>query len=481
MSNTQNRTINRLCLLEMWERFSYYGMRSLLVLYMVKIIGFEDGKAYVIYGLFASICFFIPVVGGYIADRFLGYKHLVMTGAFLMCIGQLTLALATITESTLYIGIAFIAIGTGFFKSNISTMLGSVFDKSSSCNRDNGFRKFYIAINFGSFIASISCGAIAQIYGWNYAFGFAAVGMLLGLILLISSRNILKDIGNPQHVSNEKLKLYVPMSYLVGGLFTAITVGMFYYADQSIKIISLLGVAVIAHLMYLTTTFKANERRGIYLILAMLLFFMTMFAIEMHIGSFINIFTDKHVNKTLFGITIPTASLQSINPLTIILLGSSLSYLMRKVKAKYTLMIFGAGFFMALISFLTLYIACSYFNQDYQVSIFFLITAMVFLALSEVMMAPIMQSLVTFIAPQKIRGYMMGFMTMSLSYSNILGGIILKNLLNIEKSNTEVTGEISLATYQSCFFKVTIAFAILSLFYIILYKSLTRIYRSYGK
>ena len=201
----------------------------------------------------------------------------------------------------------------------------------------------------------------------------------------------------------------------------------------------------------------------------------------MHLGSFINLFTDKHINKSSFGIEIPTASLQSLNPLTIIALGSIVSFMIRKVDAKYTLVIFGTGFALALLSFLTLYVACSFYNQNYQINIIFLIVSMVFLALSEVMMAPIMQSLATYIVPKKIRGYMMGFIMMSLSYSNILGGVILKNLLHIEKSSGEITSALSLATYQNCFLKVTIAFAALSLVYVVLYRPLTKIYASYSK
>ena len=283
MSNLQNKIVNRLCLLEMWERFSYYGMRSLLVLYMVKVLGFEEGKAYIIYGLYASVCYFVPVIGGLLADRYLGYKNLIMSGTVLMCIGQLVLALTNANEALLYTGIAFVAIGTGFFKGNITTMLGSIYKDDDASNRNNGFRKLYIAVNFGSFIASISCGAIAHLYGWNYAFGFAAFGMLVGLALLISSKEILKNYGNPIDASPSKMKLYIPLSYVTGFAAVGAMTVMLYYAEFSIKVVSFLGLIVIGHLIYITSKFKKSERRGIYLILAMLLFLMTMFALEMEL------------------------------------------------------------------------------------------------------------------------------------------------------------------------------------------------------
>jgi len=273
MSELQNKIVNRLCLLEMWERFSYYGMRSLLMLYMVKIFGFEEGKAYIIYGLYASICYFVPVIGGFLADRYLGYKNLMTAGAVLMLIGQTILSITEIKTELLYAGMAFVAIGMGFFKGNVSTMLGSIFDKGDTNGRDSGYRKFYIMINFGAFVASVSCGAIAHLYGWNYAFGFAAIGILICLINLLSSKSLLKSYGNPINPDKKRMKLYIALSYILSFAAVAGITIMFHHANTSINIISLLGLLVVGHLIYITTKLPKHERRGIYLIVTMLLFF----------------------------------------------------------------------------------------------------------------------------------------------------------------------------------------------------------------
>lgn len=482
MSHLQTKLMTRLCILEMWERFGYYGMRSLLTLFIIKQIGFEEGKAYLIYGLYASICYIVPVLGGFLADRLLGYKNLLFSGSILMCFGHGILTFFCGDERFLYLGIASIAIGTGFFKGNISNMLGSIYGDHNSKDRDNGFRSFYIAINFGSFIASILCGIIAEVYGWTYAFGFAGVAMMLGFITLIASKNVLRDFGNPPQNPIVKLNKYIKKSidYFMGILLIAVATLMFSYYTISIKIISVIGGLILVHLIYIMSKYDGKSQRGILFLLMMLFFLMVMFALEMQIASFINVFTDKHVNREVFGIMIPTASLQALNPLTIIIIGSVVSYMLRKTSAKYSLVVFGVGFLMSCICFAILYIGCHFYDTNYKINIIFLVSAMIFLALSEIMMGPIIQSLVTYIAPKEIRGYMMGVVMLFLSYSNILGSVILKNLLNMDKTKMGDSNTLdSLISYQDCFLKVTSIFVIVAIMYGLFYKFMRKIYLSF--
>ena len=484
MSNFQSKLMTRLCLLEMWERFGYYGIRALLTLFIIKQLGFNEGKAYLIYGLYAAICYIIPILGGFLADRLLGYKNLLLSGSIFTCLGHFVLTFLSSNEALLYLGIAFVAVGTGFFKGNISNMLGSIYGDHNNSERDNGFRRFYIAINFGSFCASILCGIVAEIYGWKYGFGLAGVGAVIGFITLIASRDILRNYGNPPKDSLMKIRglLYKnSINYLAAAVLVFTVTLMFFYYEASIKIISVIGGTIILHLAYITTKLDRKSQKGMVFLVTMIFFVMVIFALEMQLGSFINIFTDKHVKRNLLGITIPTASLQALNPLTIILLGSGVSYLLRKTSTKYSLMIFGTGIVMSCICFAILYFGCNHYDEHYKINIAFLVIAMMFLALSEIMMAPIIQSVVTYIAPEKMRGYMMGFLLLCLSYSNLLGSVILKYMLHIDKGKVDNNGTLtSLLNYQECFLKVTIAFVIVALIYVALYKPMIKIYSSFN-
>ncbi len=173
---------------EMWERFSYYGMRALLVLYMIKgFLAYPDGDAYKIYGAYTALVYMTPFFGGMLADRFLGARRCVVLGGLLMALGQLTLMIPN--SFVFYIALALLVIGNGFFKPNISTIVGTLYGDKDP-RRDGGFTIFYMGINLGAAIAPLLCGYIGERYGWHYGFGLATVGMLIGLAVFVVPRPV---------------------------------------------------------------------------------------------------------------------------------------------------------------------------------------------------------------------------------------------------------------------------------------------------
>ena len=480
MLKLQKKLMLTLSFLELWERFGYYGMRALLALFLIKHFGFSDSKTMLIYSLYASICYIVPVIGGFLADKILGYKNLLFTGGVLICFGHIIMSFISSNEEMLYLGLAFIAIGTGFFKGNISNMLGTIYDKRRNKDRDSGFRIFYIMINLGSFVSSLICGIVAEVYGWSYGFGLAGLGMLTGLTTLLFSKRLLYNYGNPP-----KEKLYALnklgslgmnlVGYISGFILIAIVTMMFSYIEISLKIISVTGIFIFLHLVYMASNCTPKERLGILFIFIMMMFLMLMFALEMQLGSFINIFTDKYVDRTMFGIEIPASSLQALNPFTIIILGSLVTILLAKASSKYSLMIYGSGLLLSALCFMTLYLGCN-LATDCKMPIIFLIIAMILLALSEVMMAPIIQSLITYVVPEKMRGYMMGILMLCLSYSNLAGVLIVKYI--VDDTGEKITDAASLIIYQEAFFKIGILFIVATILYAISYKFLKKIYNS---
>lgn len=189
-----------LSFVEMWERFSYYGMRALLVVFMTSVYGFNDPKAYAIYSVYAALSYAGPVLGGIIADRLMGFKKMIMLGAVINCFGHTAMACSETSEMMFTIGLGFVAFGSGMFKGNISNLLGSCYSLSDP-KRDSGFTLFYVGINLGGFLASILCGYVAHAYGWHYGFGLAGLGMLLGLLALLRFRSILEGKGMPPQIN----------------------------------------------------------------------------------------------------------------------------------------------------------------------------------------------------------------------------------------------------------------------------------------
>ena len=195
---------------EMWERFSFYGMRALLIFYLTQHFLFDDAMSAGIYATYGAMVYLMPVLGGMIADRYLGFRKAVIVGAVLLCCGHLGMAFEgdparsvegvvvrdSVSLQVLYLSLAFIVIGVGFLKSSISNMVGELYGPDDP-RRDGGFTLFYMGINLGAFVAGIVCGYLGQTYGWRYGFGLAGIGMLAGLFTFVRGRRLLLGAGEP--------------------------------------------------------------------------------------------------------------------------------------------------------------------------------------------------------------------------------------------------------------------------------------------
>ncbi len=219
---------------EMWERFSYYGMRSLLVFYMIKgFLGLNDGQAYGVYGAYTALVYATPFIGGIVADKLLGQRHAVILGGALMAAGHLLMGVESSTP--FYVALALLVVGNGFFKPNISTMVGSLYPPGSE-RRDAGFTLFYMGINLGAAMSPLICGYIGERYGWHYGFGLATIGMILGLMIFIAPRQV-----NMVTISAGALTAS-------GGLLAVSESGIFWYLNAFIAVAMVVaaGVAVAA-------------------------------------------------------------------------------------------------------------------------------------------------------------------------------------------------------------------------------------------
>jgi POT family proton-dependent oligopeptide transporter len=193
------RCLGLLFIVEMWERFSYYGMRALLILYLVNALQWPDGEAARLYGAYTGLVWLTPLIGGYLADRFIGTRRSLVIGGAVIALGHIALAFGPqpVTGDVplkdmsvmwpFYLGLALVIIGTGFFKPNVSTMVGQIYREGDQ-RRDAGFTIFYMGINLGAFLAPLVCGSLGQRVGWHYGFGAAAVGMILGLVVYLWGR-----------------------------------------------------------------------------------------------------------------------------------------------------------------------------------------------------------------------------------------------------------------------------------------------------
>lgn len=449
---------------ELWERFSFYGMRALLTLYMVDVV-FEalsnrDYAAAAVYASYGSLVYASTVIGGKVSDSILGMRHSIFLGGILMAIGHFVLAIEN--DIAFYLALAFIVVGNGFFKPNISTFVGSLY-KEGDPRKDSGFTIFYMGINIGAFVSPLLCGWLGSEYGWHYGFALAGFGMLLGLAFFWSGikKNVFGDKGMPtntQVYSNAKYGL--KNSQLVTVLaFLSVPLIAFLlssyqpvYGDQNIVniIFKGIGIVVLAYLIYEMARATSVERNKL-IVAVFLTFFMTIFwGFHELSGSVITLFAQRNVNLSF----INAAQTNSINALYIIVLAIPISllwqYLSKKKINPRTPYKFAIGLAFAAISFYVLAISAESADANGKVPFSFLMIMYFILSVGELFMSPVGLSKMTDLAPARLIAFIMGVWFLSSAFAFQIVGFIGKELA-VESTDKNVGGFDSLGIYTDGF------------------------------
>jgi POT family proton-dependent oligopeptide transporter len=376
---------------EMWERFSYYGMRAILVLYLIQAtadknagLGWTNGEALALYGWYTMFVYVASIPGGWLADKFFGQKKAVLYGGILLVLGHSVLAVEQMWA--FYSGLGLIILGVGLLKPNISTMVGGLY-KQGDIRRDKGFTIFYIGINVGAFLSSLIVGYVGEVHGWHYGFGLAGIGMALGLIQYLAGQKYLKNVGNflgTSENAEEKAALDKPLT-------------------------------------------KIEKDRIIVLFISFLLVIVFWGAFE-QAGGLMNIYAKDKTNRMLMGMEIPASWFQSLNAMFIIFLGTTVAafWASRKLKGKVStslfkmilgLIIMGTGFF-----FMTA--AAGQYEADGSSAMYWLVLAYLFHTIGELCISPVALSYITKLAPLKYASLMMGIYFAMTGFGNKLAGLL---------------------------------------------------------
>jgi POT family proton-dependent oligopeptide transporter len=457
------RALFALFMVELWERFSYYGMRAILVLYMTSELikggfAFDDATAYGIYGAYGALVYLTPILGGVFADRIMGFRKAIIWGALLMAAGQFTLFADN--QTTFFIGLALLVIGNGFFKPNISSMIGKFYPDGDP-RRDGAFTIFYMGINIGAFLTPLTCGAIGEIEGWKYGFLTAGVGMMLGfgIFMWAQSKGWFESYG--YEPSEQKSMLQGLPNKWLPYLTTAVMVPLAWLLIKQNDVVdvglAVLAILILGYLLFQSTRYEQVQRQRIWVIVILLLFttvFWTFFELA---GSAMNLFTERNVNRSFLGSNIPTTFFQSVNPLFIMLFAPLFSWLWIKMaqsgkepsapyKFALGLVLLGAGFLV-----LTL-------GKGYAVAglvpALFLILLYLLHTLGELTLSPVGLSLVTKLSPATIVAFLMGIWFLSSSIAHQAGKHIAKLTTVSEKSIVQspaFTESLTEAAYKNLF------------------------------
>jgi proton-dependent oligopeptide transporter, POT family len=415
------RGLTTLFFTELWERFSYYGMRALLLLYMVAPadkggLAMDAKHGAAIYGLYTFSVYFTSIPGGWIADQLLGQRAAVLLGGILIAMGHFSMALNILPM--FYAGLVIIVLGTGLLKPNISTIVGQLYEKDDP-RRDGGFSIFYMGINLGALIAPLICGYLGQKVGWHWGFGSAGVGMTIGVIQFAMARRRLRGKGELLQRPPNAGTLWA------GVLASLVATALALYFLFDYKLI-LVVVSAAAFFVWLAS--KADrgiERKRVIAIMVLFVFATLFWAGFEQAGSSLNLFADRVTRTSLFGWNFPSSWFQSVQPLFIILLAPVFAALWVRMgpKEPSSPAKFAYGLLFVGLGFLILVPAASMFESTgVRVSPMWLVTLYFLHTVGELVLSPVGLSTVTKLAPERMVSSMMGVWFLSIALGNMIGG-----------------------------------------------------------
>jgi len=439
---TQPKQLWMLFFTEMWERFSFYGMRALLILYMVNVLKMADKEANFQYAAYNALVYTTPLLGGWLADRILGYRKSIILGGLLMAIGHLVLALPQ--DFTFFLGLGFLISGNGFFKPNISSLLGKFYE-GNDIRKDTGYSIFYMGVNIGAFLGSMLCGYIGQKVNWHYGFGLAGIFMILGLTIFMLFKHILEDKGhspNPEELAKVSNGLSMEKWYYLGA-FALVPICMLLVKIPAITswVLYPLGVISLIYLIYLSQQFDAEAKEKMWAAVILITFSFFFWGFYEQAGGSLNLMAERNVDFHVKNTNLSSAMMNNAtNPFYIIfltpLLGMFWTYADKNISWMSIPIKFGFSFILVALGYFIFYQggALGLSNQSGLMPLMYFMMAYFFITLGELFLSPIGLSMITKLSPSNMFGFMMGIWFLASALGHKLAGLI-GSFMAIPKTN----------------------------------------------
>lgn len=462
---------------ELWERFSFYGMKFLLLLYLTKYHLFDDTAGLEVLGGYAALVYAMPVIGGLLADRYLGMRKAVVFGGILLALGHLGMAFegeqarqeaGNIVRDdralqVFYFSLALIVMGVGFLKPNISTIVGQLYAQDDP-RRDPGFTIFYMGINIGAFSATLLCGYLGETYGWSYGFGAAGIGMVIGLITFLRGQKYLHGLAEPRDVQLLAQRSALGISrewtiYLgaVAGIFVLWQMLQFHAAVG--LLLNTLSLAVVLGLAwFLAVKCDAVERSRMLVLMILTLSTVVFWSLFEQGAASMTLYADRVMDKNLLGVELKASQFGSLNSLFIFLLAPLFAWLWtvlgRRGLEPGTPVKFALGIAQAGLGFGALVIGAATPNDAGMVAAYWMVLAYLLHTMGELCLSPVGLSAVTKLSVPRVVGVMMGVWFLATAYSEFVA-VQLSKLAAIETVDGAVQDVgLALASYTDLFEKL---------------------------
>jgi proton-dependent oligopeptide transporter, POT family len=431
ISTKQPRQLYLLFFAEMWERFSFYGMKALLIAYMVSQLNYDDPKAYAILGSYAALVYTMPMFGGFMADKFIGYQRSVLFGGILMTLGHFILAVPQ--NWSFFYGMAFIICGNGFFKPNISSLVGTLYSENDP-RRDSGFSIFYMGINIGAAIGGFLCAYVAKEFNWHYGFGLAGIFMAIGLVVFLFGKKSLGEKGlppDPEVLKKPVFAFLKPEHLIYGGTFLVIplVVTLFHQYHMMDYIMFGLGIAALVYVISVGMKMEKGAKLKLFAALIMIIFSIVFWAIYEQNAGAMNLLAERNSKMEFLGIDLPELSMNNFLPpgwvIVLTLIVAPLwPWLNKRGKEPSTPLKFALSFIFLGIGFYIFYLGCYNNLSSGIVPLWPFLWGYCFIILGELCLSPIGLSMVTKLSPAKMVSLMMGIWFFASAIGEFLAGKI---------------------------------------------------------
>ena len=469
----QSRSLYILTFGEFWDRFSFFGMLTIMVLYLTKTFMLSDDKSYVLYGIYLTLSFALPVAGGLFADRIIGLRKALIIGAILLIAGNILLTIHNI--NTFYYGLAITICGTGLYKASCTSMIGLLYPNKDITRREAGFTFFYAGMNIGAVLGAIVYGLVAHELGWSTCFIFSAVGIFIGLITFLININ-----PQPALLTTALKNTFIYIAIGLVCFFIGILFILPYIFNDFLLLFSII---ILLMLITLLVKQKPSTRYSIFALLIITAFCMFFFAASLQVGSSITLFLQRDVNRILFGWQIPTIVFSSLNPLFVVIMAPVFiliwKFLARYNKEPSSLLKLFYGLTLASISFIVfMFSAISSANNGHYLPLLLIVFAYLLLGAGEICLSPAILSTISRFSPRNLQGTMMGIWYLSLAFGGYFSGILARIS---DQSVTQISKVFSIHIYSHTFIiiaLITFSMAILLLILSPLIKAMLKHYQN---
>ncbi|HVV68311.1 MAG TPA: oligopeptide:H+ symporter [Gammaproteobacteria bacterium] len=438
---------------ELWERFGFYTIQAILILYMTKGLGYEDHKANLLYAVYSALLYVTPILGGYMADRFLGFQRAIMIGGALSAVGYLCTAIPN--ETSFFVGLSILMCANGLFKPNVSSIVGDLYAPGDP-RRDGGFTLFYMGINIGALVPPLIAGTLTEHYGWHSGFLLAAAGMILGLVIFSLGRKRLPLAGKIPLISplnqSKSAKIRFEILFYLGFIIAVLLCMLaFHYPQATAWLTEAAAVVITLIVVYFMYKEPKAHRNKMWASLILTAISIGFWALYNQTFTSLTLFADRNMEQYFLGIPVNASTMQFFNPLFIILLSPILSSLWVKLSRQHInpgfALKFALGVAFVTLGFLILPLGIKFTAHAGIISAWWLVISYLLQTLGELLLSPVGLSMITVLTPKRLVGMMMGVWFFAQAASFALGG----TLANLAAAPENVDKMTSLTIYNHAF------------------------------